>query len=452
MFTQRLTQWILLLCIVVSCAVAVNAQQVASPVQTASERVEHKLSSAVFLGISVDRDDEAVFHMAPFYDHVEAVRGIELVGGLNFVNSDVNGVQVAGILNLVGGELLGVQVSGGANWVGGEASFAQVSGVLTYVGEDFAGVQVSGGANWVGGEASFAQVSGVLTYVGEDFAGVQVSGGANWVGGEASFAQVSGVLTYVGEDFTGVQVSGGANWVGGEASFAQVSGVFNYVGGGFAGVQISGGLNWVSEDASFLQVAGLANVSLGTFSGLQVSVANIANDVNGVQIGVVNLAANVSGTQIGLVNISDRIEGFPIGLFNYARQGSLHVMLWSSTAIPFQVGVKSAFNELSYSLLSLGLTDTSRVAADVLTAACGMGVHIPVAGRLYLDADASMRWSPVFESSLGCHMQLQGRMVLGFKLTDELSVFIGAVKGVPIWAARESADTMDTVFFGCQLF
>lgn|GEM_PF-3020854 len=249
-----------------------------------------------------------------------------------------------------------------------------------------------------------------------------------------------------------MQVSGGANWVGGDASFVQVSGVFNYVGGGFAGVQVSGGLNWVTEDASYLQVAGLANVSLSTFSGLQVSVANIAKDVNGTQIGVLNMASNVSGTQIGLINICDRIEGFPIGLFNYARQGSLHVALWSSSTIPFQIGVKSAFSESFYSLLSLGLTDTSRLSADQLTGTSGMGIHIPIAECLYLDADATVCWSPISEASVGSQVQCQGRMLLGVELKDDLSVFIGMSTGLPLGIVPGSSAPTSTVFFGCQLF
>jgi|GEM_PF-2971246 hypothetical protein len=81
MFTQRSILLLLLLCIVGCFAVAAIAHEVATPVQTSSQRVERKLSSTMFVGISVDWEGETVFHLSPFYDHAEAVRGLELVGG-----------------------------------------------------------------------------------------------------------------------------------------------------------------------------------------------------------------------------------------------------------------------------------------------------------------------------------------------------------------------------------
>ncbi len=261
---------------------------------------------------------------------------------------------------------------------------------------------------------SGAELSSLVNHVKRDVEGFEVAGLVNVVGNNMHGFQSAGVVNCVGSSFEGFQSAGVYNQVGGNATFFQVAGTANYVVGNFEGFQASG----------------VVNILKGKLAGFQASTVNVAGDVDGLQVSVVNVAKRVSGVQIGVVNIAKKIDGIPIGLINYAEDGKVHPVVWSSNIILNNLGFKCAVNDYFYSIFSVGYNNQLKNVSKSLAVGYTMGLHFPVQGGLFIDTDLgyyAIDNEELFKADEGVKNQhiFQGRLIVGYKLVEKLSIFAG---------------------------
>ena len=252
----------------------------------------------------------------------------------------------------------------------------ELGGVLNIKGVEARGVQLAGVGNIVGGDVDGFQISGGLNAVGRNVEGFQVSGGLNAIGGSVRGFQAAGGGNFAGRNLQGLQISSGLNLVGRNV-LSQ-------------GLQIAAGLN-IAGNLEGTQISAASNITLGwnqeaniSYAGTQIGVANIALGGIGTQIGLFNLAGHVSTTQVGLLNVSGRMSGVPIGLISFVKDNPLHLQLWGSDTEVANLGIRLGSRHV-YSLLMIGSYphgDLGRWSSGF-----GIGGHIPLGGRLFLNVD-----------------------------------------------------------------
>ncbi len=159
----------------------------------------------------------------------------------------------------------------------------------------------------------------------------------------------------------------------------QISGIVNLGSSEAQGFSLAGVANVQSGDMYGVQVAGILNRA-DKFQGLQLAGAtNVASELNGLQIGLVNVAGNVRGAQIGLVNVAKHVDGTSIGLVSVADNGRLQPVLWASTLLPINLGMKFTVGPI-YTQLAGGYSPGNQTYDYEL----GLGGHFPI-GRFFLE-------------------------------------------------------------------
>ncbi|MEM6996236.1 MAG: caspase family protein [Myxococcota bacterium] len=219
------------------------------------------------------------------------------------------------------------------------------------------------------------------------------------------------------------------------------------------GMALGFGAVIVDEEMHGLQGAFGAAIVGGTMEGWQFAMSyNGAKTLNGAQTGFVNHAETIAvgaqlglvnhvetaehGAQIGLVNVGGSVGGAQLGLVNYARDAKaslgiiavtkeygVHPEVWTSDAAAFNAGIRVGA-KYTYSFLNLGFHPFGTGAGWL--AGGGIGGHIPIAKRFFVDMD------------LGAHAFIRGanfdgristlasiRAAFGMQIRPRLSVFGG---------------------------
>ena len=377
-------------------------------------------------------------------------RGVQLVGGANIVGGDLEGIQGALGLNIVGKHARGrsLQLAFGGNIVGGNAAALQGAVGLNVGGGDLHGIQIAGGGNLIGGSARGAQAAMGLNIIGGDLDGFQGAVAGN----------------FVSKDITGIQLALGANFGVGRLDGFQGAGGLNVVGRTVErrSLQAAYGAN-IAGNLEGTQLSVFGNASLGlhreagvSAAGTQIAAFNIAHGSIGTQIGLLNVAGHVEGTQIGVLNVSGRMSGVPIGLINFVKDNPLHFQLWSSDTEALNLGFRIGSRHM-YSLLTVGIhpdVDTwgSRSARyggdwdrDRVSFGFGIGGHIPLHNRLFVNIDALIRpvaytedWDDWWRYEHNLLHKL--RFALGWEKQKWFSVFGGISLNV---LASDRLDTSD---------
>lgn len=293
--------------------------------------------------------------------------GVAMALGANVATDKVDGLQLALGANVVRGDMTGTQLAIGGNWTHGKAE----------------GVQAAIGLN-------VARASGTLG---------QLAVGAN----------ISGT------SLAGAQLAVGGNWTEGDVDGVQGAVAFNRTRDRMTGLQLAAGLNWAAEAR-----------------GAQLSLVNVGGDVRGAQVGLVNVAGRMNGLQLGLVNVARELEsGVPVGLVSIARNGQFHVEAfgndfnYANTAI--KVGSRHLYTTL---VVGMGSMEGSRGPSH-WSLGLGIGAHIPVSERFFLDVDAVSNtlydWNVSFDGNRLLH---QLRVVAGFQVARNLAIIGGPTLNV----------------------
>ncbi len=341
-------------------------------------------------------------------------------------HAKLNGIELGWLLNMKGIEARGAQFAGGANIVGGDLEGIQGALGLNLVGKHVRhrSLQLAMGGNIVGRNVDALQGAVGLNIGGGDLNGIQIAGAGNIIGGRGRGAQAAFGVNVIGSDLDGFQGAGGGNLVGQSITGAQLAGGANLAIGDLNGFQGAGGLNFVGRTVGHrsLQAAPGANIAgnlegtqLSLFgnaalglhreagvspAGTQIAAFNIAHGTIGTQIGVLNIAGHVEGTQIGVLNVSGRMSGVPIGLINFVKDNPLHLQLWGSDTEALNLGIRIGSRH-AYSLLMVGLhpdvdrweSRSGRYGGDSDRGSFGFGIggHIPLRNRLFLNVDVLVR-------------------------------------------------------------
>ena len=286
-------------------------------------------------------------------------------------------------INIIAGyhtKLDGIELGGILNMKGIEARGAQFAGVGNIVGRNLDGFQISGGLNAVGRDVEGFQASGGLNVGARDLDGFQMAAGFNATGRSVRGFQAAGGGNFAGRNLQGLQITSGLNLVGGNvlSQSRQIA----------AGVNIAGNLEGT-------QISAATNIALGwgqeantRDTGTQISMVNIALGDIDTQIGLLNIAGHVGTAQVGLLNVSGRMSGIPIGLISFVKNNPLHLQLWGSDTEVANLGVRLGSRHV-YSLLMVGSYphgDLGRWSSGF-----GIGGHIPLSRRLFLNVDLITR-------------------------------------------------------------
>ncbi|MCB9670482.1 MAG: caspase family protein [Alphaproteobacteria bacterium] len=196
------------------------------------------------------------------------------------------------------------------------------------------------------------------------------------------------------------------------------------------GAQLAIGAN-VATDASGVQ-AGLMNIATESAQGMQVGLVNTSRELDGFQVGLVNNAGtsrafqvglinhggNGSGLQLGLVNVAADYDGGAVGLVTIHRNGYNHFFVNTGTANTVLLTGAWGGKHL-YSVLQFGTRGF--FAGPGLTG--GVGAHVPLRERVYLDGDLTTGVQFAGDVSSITRFRVQP----GWELTDRLGVQTGVV-------------------------
>jgi len=308
------------------------------------------------------------------------------------------------------GRLDGVAVALGANWASRSVNGIQMAFGGNMAREDVTGVQFALGGNVATGPLQ----------------GVQASMGLNIVlqGGLAGQLALGGNIASTSLD--GMQVSGGSNWVLGDLDGVQGTLGLNVVQGRISGVQMAMGVNW----------AGMAR-------GAQLSLLNVGGDVTGMQLGLINVAGKLNGLQFGLLNLAREVEsGVPLGALSLVGNGQFHVEVYGNDVTFANTAIKVG-SRYFYTTVALGMGHvTGSQGPSHWALGAGLGAHIPVTDRFFLDMDVVSHFVlPWNESFLPDRFLHQGRLVGGFQVAKRFALIAGptmnllhSVKGEPTTA------------------
>ncbi len=283
-----------------------------------------------------------------------------------------------------------------------------------------------------------------LSYIGGirkfDVNGFQGAGIFNYTNGEFNGVQASGITDITHGAFTGLQGSGIASVTGGEFKGFQGAGIASVTGGDFKGFQGAGIASVTGGDFKGFQGAGIANYAK-SIKGVQVSgIANVASgEVHGLQAGLINYGTRVRGTQIGLINIAAKeMKGAPIGLINYAGDGILAPTIWGSDNSAVNIGLKMG-SKYVYGILGWGIHPVPGEERDSLIS--GLGGHIDF-DPLWLEIDLLNHWlHREFKWGEGeTDMIHKLRVTVGYRVVDQLSLFVGPTLNLLISEVRDDAD------------
>ncbi|HZI09893.1 MAG TPA: caspase family protein [Myxococcus sp.] len=297
----------------------------------------------------------------------------------------------------------------------GVAHMARLRGVAMALGANWAADSVEGAQLAIGGNVARAGVVGMQGAVGGNWAADRVTGVQGAVG--VNVARQGGLLGQLavggnlsGTSMDGTQLAVGANWVAGDFGGVQGALGLNLVQGRMSGVQLSSGVNWAYAAR-----------------GAQLSLLNVGGDVSGMQFGVVNVAGKMNGLQLGLINVTNELEsGLPVGLLSIVRNGQLHLELYGTDFNFANASIKVGSRYLYTTLTAgLGAYPVNREPRH-WTLGMGLGAHVPLAERLFLDVDAVTNgvfsWNTPFVDNQLLH---QLRLAVGVQLASRLALVGG---------------------------
>lgn len=334
--------------------------------------------------------------------HIGSVRAFELGGIFNIVRYDLRGGQLAGVVNIVRG-----------NVRGGQLAPVNIAGNLR-------GIQL-----------------GSINVNRGDLNGVKL-GNVNVSHGDARGILAGNIN--VACDLNGVQ-AGNVN-VSHRAARGVQAGNVN-VGGDMTGLQ-AGNVNITSEITG-LQV-GNVNIS-GDFRGLQIGNVNISGDFRGHQIGNVNVADSGRGLMVGNVNICSHLDGEALGNISIIGNGYRAYSAWTDETGTAGFGVKLGSRHI-YNVFGLGAAALADPGPRWFFA-YGLGGHIPLRDRFYLDLDAAN----YFLSEPGSLRRARGEYLLrlrpqfGVNIVSGISLLAGPVFSLRI-TGEEPTDRLTSLPLG----
>jgi hypothetical protein len=269
------------------------------------------------------------------------------------------------------------------------------------------------------GTSSFPKVRETSRAVAFNFLG---GVGAGLTGFELGFLNIETELA------CGVQVATLGNFVAGDMTGFALAAVLNVASGRVTGFQMASALNVAGDGFAGFQLGGVANVVSGHASGLQHgNVLNVATEgFDGLQVGTINVVGGrVRGVQIGVVNVAEKSD-FSLGVVSVNYGGRTHLDLWSE----LEVGV------LGFALKHGGdhwhafYGVSTRLTEGSIGGVLGVGGHVRVSDRVYLDLDAVITGFASFEANMRATQLVQARPVVGVNLVDELAIYAGATYNV----------------------
>jgi hypothetical protein len=266
--------------------------------------------------------------------------------------------------------------------------------------------------------------------------GLDLSLGGSWITEEMSGAQATVGLTYAGRSASGAQLSVGANIAPGYMAGLQATVGLNYVGLSASGAQLAVGANIAPGHATGLQASSGYNHA-GSLRGVQLGLINFGGEVTGSQVGLINIGGKVRGTQIGLVNLSEDVDA-PVGLISLVKNGQQHLELWGSDSAPLNLGFKLGSRHV-YTLLTAGYQPEGET--DRWMVGLGLGGHIPLGQRFYIDADV-VSWHVNDDEAWTDELNMLNklRVVGGYRLHDRFAVFAGATFNVLATRVDDGSD------------
>ncbi|MBN1204180.1 MAG: caspase family protein [Myxococcaceae bacterium] len=306
-------------------------------------------------------------------------------GGLPVENQVALGVMNDGAA-LAGGVALALV----SNAYSEEARGLQAAVGVNAVGAGLRGLQMAVGVNAATGEVDGLQMAAGVNVATGEVDGLQMAAGVNVAGGDVLGLQATALVNMARRDFQGLQASAGGNWVG----------------GGMTGLQAAAGFNRAER-----------------VNGLQLAVLNVSGDVTGAQVGVINVGKVVNGAQVGVINVAEEVRGVPLGLLTFEEKGQLHLEIWSSDIQLTNVAVKFS-GQYVYTTLVAGMGPDDRL--DRFSYGLGLGVHLPLGSRFWLDLDAVVNTVHMMKDPFeGQNLLTQGRAMLGFQVARRFAVFAG---------------------------
>ncbi len=326
-----------------------------------------------------------------------------LIGGLS---AGLTGFELGSVFNLQTGVVRGAQIAGAFNLVEGNLSGAQIAGLLNYSGALEGGLELGGLANLATGDIEGAQIGGI----------------GNLARGSARGLQFGGLLNFVTEDVVGSQIAGAMNYAKAGATGLELAGVANVVPGPLVGGQIAGAFNLGQAPVKGLQLAGVANVAVGGMKGAAVAPVNVAT-------------GQVHGVQIGVVNIAERTD-FSLGVVNVNTRGRTHIEAWVQPESGIVAAGLKHGGSYWHSIYGAGVSGFDGGATLIL----GLGGHVPVADRWFIDTDALAEWLPTSDDSTSYSQIAHARAILGYRILPELAVFAGPSYNVLL---REAGSDFD---------
>ena len=236
----------------------------------------------------------------------------------------------------------------------------------------------------------------------------------------------------------GADVGVVGSWITDSMSGAQVTTALNYVGLDARGVQLTAGVNIVRGELSGVQVSSGYNHATA-LRGAQIGLVNFGSDVTGSQIGLINIGGRVRGTQIGLLNLAEDADA-PVGLLSLSKEGQHHVELWGSDTAPLNVGAKLG-GRYVYTLLTAGYQPQGGEETDRWMLGIGLGGHLPLSQRFYIDTDV-VAWHVNNDESWTeeLNMLAKLRVVGGYRIHDHFAVFAGATLNALVTRVDDGAD------------
>ncbi|MBE2245979.1 MAG: hypothetical protein IAE67_01880 [Candidatus Competibacteraceae bacterium] len=332
------------------------------------------------------------FSLNLVYGRTGGVQGVEM-GFINQTLGRVNGWQT-GAVNIVNGKFNGVQVGVLMNVNKSNTNGLQLSGLWTHNQGNFSGFQFSWFGNTTWGDVYGAQLSHLWNHSNKSLYGIQFALGPNTAKHHAYGIQFSATMNYAGYNHKGIQ-------------FAFLA---NYVGGRSQGFQISP-LNIALKGA-----------------GNQIGVINYTDSATRFQGGLINIARRSGAFQIGLINYSGDNTVAPIGLVNIVKKGYNKLEIWGGELQSFNIALKTGGRNV-YSILNVGINPFT--PNFFWTTGWGVGGHIPVYKRLYVDLDnitSLVHINEAFSIGKGKNTFLnQTRFMAGISVHKRVAIFLGPV-------------------------
>lgn len=327
------------------------------------------------------------------------------------ITGGVNGVEIGPISNITLGKFNGMQL-GGVNVVKGRFKGYQV-GLLVNVNQSL---------------SQGFQLAGLWTHNQGDFTGFQFSWFGNTTWGNVYGVQLSHLWNHSQKNMYGIQFALGPNTVREDAYGIQFSATMNYAAINHVGLQFAFLANYAKISKGFQ--LGTINLSPEK-ADIQAGLFNYTAYSRTFQGGIINVARKTGAVQVGLINYSGDSAVASIGLVNIVKKGYNKLELWGGELQSFNLALKTGGRRV-YSMLNFGVNPFNKNI--FWTSGWGIGTHIAISKRFYVDIDNSTSLVHINEPfSIGKGKMTflnQSRFVAGFSLHKRVALFIGPMINV----------------------